>query len=70
MKNDARLNTWPAEPNQKQIGKFMREDALDACMSAKKVIVASGMPDDEVDNWTEGVRKSIMDTNHRAYVPW
>jgi hypothetical protein len=62
------LNPWPLTPKDKEIGKFLMEDNIDATSAARKLIIASGIPEAEADDWLEHVRESIIDTNVHTYV--
>lgn len=44
------------------------EDNIDATSAARKLIIASGIPEAEADDWLEHVRESIIDTNVHTYV--
>jgi SAM-dependent methyltransferase len=66
----APLNAWPLDPKEKELGKWMAEDMIDGTKTARKLIIASGVPESETDRYLERVHRDIRDTSQHNYIEW
>jgi hypothetical protein len=64
------LNEWPSDPRDQECGRFGRADFLDGMKSCRKLICASGIPEEEVDDWLDRLAQNVRDTSHHWYMPW
>lgn len=61
------INGWPMDPEDRLLGQFMHLNSEKGVPSMVKVLLASGMPPEEVPEFLEEVKHSIADVKLRAY---
>lgn len=61
------VNGWPLDPEDRLLGQFMHLDSQKGVPGMVKVLLASGMPQEEVPAFLEEVQYSDADVNLRAY---
>lgn len=63
----APINSWPLDPDDQLLGKFVRLDTEKVVDSSVKLLLAGGMTQDELPAFKEAVKWSLGDRNMRGY---
>ncbi|CAN8095503.1 unnamed protein product [Discula destructiva] len=63
------VNGWPINSRDSWLGKWFSLDVLRFLDSSRKLLLAGGIPAEQIDGFLEDVRHSSLDPRLRAYVP-
>lgn len=61
------INSWPLDPDDQLLGKFVRLDTEKVVDSSVKLLLAGGMTQEELPAFKEAVKWSLGDCNMRGY---
>lgn len=64
----APVNSWPADPEDSRVGRFIRLDFEKSLKSMVKIFLAAGLTEEEIPAFVESVKWSLGDGALRAYV--
>lgn len=63
------MNGWPLDSKDQWLGKWFSLNTEKFLGGSKKLIHASGMPEDEIDDFLAKVQWSSLDARLRSYIP-
>lgn len=64
----APVNSWPADPEDARVGRFVRLDFEKGLESMVKIFLAAGLTEEEIPAFVESVKWSLGDGALRAYL--
>lgn len=63
------VNGWPLDERDQLLGKWLSLDIQKCVEGTKKLVLAGGFPEDQVDQFLADVRHSALDPKLRCYLP-